>query len=141
MADSDDMWIMLPLLLLMYMSGTKEWGVPILMALMMTHTLTTLLPNPIPVLDFNPVDAPSPRWRDVLASSTAVLASTETEPAAVIPPPEPTLAREKVLFREHATQFIRALPGLWNQDARAAPVPAARVDPTRRPIETRPGIS
>ena len=115
-------WFLLPLLLLMWMSGTKQWGVPILMALLMTHSLTALLPNPIPLLDYNPIVV-EPAASRALAAHTLEAGATQQipEPAfdTIVPPPEPTLAREKAALREHATQFFRALPSLWNARAPA----------------------
>jgi len=138
MMESDELWYMMPLLLLMYMAGTKEWGVPILMALMLTGSLRTLFPNPIMILDYNPFTTPAVGGAALVglpdSSSapqtelSALGTAAAVEPGSLLPPPEPTLAREKAVVREHASKLFSALPSLWNAHAR---------EPGPRPSTTR----
>ena len=53
----DDAWLLFPLALIVMMTGANPLSpVPLLMLLLMTNTLTRLLPNPIPVLDYPVID-------------------------------------------------------------------------------------
>ena len=69
----DDAWLLFPLALIVMMTGANPLSpVPLLMLLLMTNTLTRLLPNPIPVLDYPVIDfAPAPPA--ALSQSTAQL--------------------------------------------------------------------
>ena len=60
----DDAWLLFPLALIVMMTGANPLSpVPLLMLLLMTNTLTRLLPNPIPVLDYTVIDFDRGAWR------------------------------------------------------------------------------
>ena len=80
----DDAWLLFPLALIVMMTGANPLSpVPLLMLLLMTNTLTRLLPNPIPVLDYPVIDfATAPPA--ALSQSTAQLQrqGTAAQPAS-----------------------------------------------------------
>ena len=56
-----DAWLLFPLMLIVLMTRTSPLSpVPLMMLLIMTKTFDKLLPQPIPVLDYTPFNAPSP---------------------------------------------------------------------------------
>ena len=108
----------LPLLLLMYLAGTTQYFVPVLMALMLTHSMTVLLPNPIPGLDYNPLSVPATvRHSGTDAQAAASFFAHDMLPRTL--QPHATLAEERAAFREQTWRFLGALPGLRSPGSRA----------------------
>ena len=105
---SSDGWLLFPLFIIVLMTGTNPLTpVPLLMMLMMTNTLTQLLPNPIPILDYNvlelsgPASAQTDQQRQAQRSSSSAgsvqLHKAEVKSVARTPCPmhltEPSTAR------------------------------------------------
>ena len=109
----DDAWLLFPLCILVMLAGSHPLSpVPLLMMLAMTNTLTRLLPNPLPLLDY-PIIELNPRFTTPptlsqlnsptdtnpsspnTAADTAGAESSESPASRLFPRDMPAALREK----------------------------------------------